>query len=69
MLGPVSASSFNSSSFKNGEGSMVGTPGSMIEVAEVIVSPDLNVTFPPSEFVDARRWTKSFSPICVDDRG
>jgi len=40
--------------------------GSMTEVAEVIVSPDLNTTFPPSEWVDALRWAKSFSPIWVN---
>jgi len=42
------------------------TIGSMTEVAEVIDSPDLNVALPPSELVDALRWTSSFSPICLD---
>ena len=46
---------------------MLKTVGSMTEVTEVMVSPDLNVTFPPSEWVDDLRWTKNFSPICVDD--
>lgn len=51
----------------NGEGTMVETFGSMTEVAEVMVNPDLNAALPPSELVDPLRWTNSFSPICVED--
>ena len=48
----------------NREGAILG---SMTEVTEVIVSPDLNVAFAPSELVDPLRLTNDFSPVCVND--